>query len=173
MKTLKTVSHKKARHKKAKMAKAKIESPKRGRMAELKEILLAKRQALFGEIRKDLGEHRGTTLRGSVVLDPAEEAGIALEDAINFAAVDRRTELLKQADHALERLKEGTYGICEDCGEEISIGRLTKPCPLLSAVRGAKRNERLLPGSRERLSSSRRRFLSKRKTKGSPEGRQG
>lgn len=124
MKTLKTVSHKRAKHRKAKMAKAKTESPKRGRVAELKEILLAKRQALFGEIRKDLGEHRGTPLRGGAVLDPAEEAGIALEDAINFAAVDRRTALLKQADHALERLKEGTYGICEDCGEEISIGRL-------------------------------------------------
>jgi DnaK suppressor protein len=32
--------------------------------------------------------------------------------------------LLKKIDEALERINNGTFGICESCGEEISLKRL-------------------------------------------------
>lgn len=31
---------------------------------------------------------------------------------------------LDDIDHALERMDDGTYGICESCGKRIAVGRL-------------------------------------------------
>ena len=37
---------------------------------------------------------------------------------------DRERRLIRKIQAAIQRLDEGTYGICEDCGEDISIPRL-------------------------------------------------
>jgi len=37
---------------------------------------------------------------------------------------DREREKIRNIDEALARLEEGEYGICEDCEEEIPLGRL-------------------------------------------------
>ena len=36
----------------------------------------------------------------------------------------REQRLLKKIDQALERVEVGTFGICEDCGNEINLKRL-------------------------------------------------
>ncbi len=36
----------------------------------------------------------------------------------------RERKLLKKIDDAIEKIDNGTYGICETCGEEINIRRL-------------------------------------------------
>lgn len=36
----------------------------------------------------------------------------------------RERKLLAKIDEAIEKIDNGTYGICEACGEEISIRRL-------------------------------------------------
>ena len=36
----------------------------------------------------------------------------------------RESKLIKKIKQALERIENGTYGICESCGEEISVKRL-------------------------------------------------
>ena len=94
------------------------------RKEELQEMLLVRRQALVGKLKKELERHRGRPAQRGLGLDLAEEAGTSLEDEIGLTTASQRTELVKQIDRALERLKEGSYGICEDCGCEINIGRL-------------------------------------------------
>lgn len=37
---------------------------------------------------------------------------------------DREAKLIKKIDKALVRIQEKTFGICEDCGEEIGFKRL-------------------------------------------------
>jgi DnaK suppressor protein len=37
---------------------------------------------------------------------------------------DREHKLIKKIKKALDRIENGTFGICESCGEEISIKRL-------------------------------------------------
>jgi DnaK suppressor protein len=37
---------------------------------------------------------------------------------------DREREKLRNIDEALLKLEEGEYGICEECEEEIPLGRL-------------------------------------------------
>jgi len=39
-------------------------------------------------------------------------------------ASNRRRKLINKIDQALKRLKDGTYGYCEDTGEPIGLKRL-------------------------------------------------
>lgn len=57
-----------------------------------------------------------------------EYADIATQEsdrAFQMRIRDRERNLIKKIDQALERLDEGTFGLCERCGEEISLERLT------------------------------------------------
>ncbi|HUA34969.1 MAG TPA: RNA polymerase-binding protein DksA [Candidatus Binataceae bacterium] len=56
--------------------------------------------------------------------DPTDRA--ALESDRNFLLRmrDRERKLLGKIDEAFERLEEGSYGKCEECGNEIGIERL-------------------------------------------------
>lgn len=55
--------------------------------------------------------------------DP-EGATVAFERAQVAALVSQARDHLSQLVLALERLDEGTYGRCEQCGEEIAVERL-------------------------------------------------
>ncbi|MCL7451824.1 MAG: TraR/DksA C4-type zinc finger protein [Anaerolineae bacterium] len=43
---------------------------------------------------------------------------------LNLARRDRVESRIEDLEHALERLEEGTYGVCESCGKPIDLGRL-------------------------------------------------
>ncbi|MBI5970155.1 MAG: TraR/DksA family transcriptional regulator [Deltaproteobacteria bacterium] len=46
------------------------------------------------------------------------------ERELNLTFGDRDREKLSEIDDALERIKEGSYGACEECGEPIAEKRL-------------------------------------------------
>jgi DnaK suppressor protein len=43
---------------------------------------------------------------------------------LNLARRDRVESRIAELEHALERLEEGTYGLCESCGKPIDLDRL-------------------------------------------------
>jgi DnaK suppressor protein len=49
---------------------------------------------------------------------------IDLLQSVGIKIVDIRQEELIKMDEAERKLKEGTYGICEECGKEISEERM-------------------------------------------------
>lgn len=60
--------------------------------------------------------------RGSA--DTGDEAiGDMLAD-INLAIIDRHIKEIRDIEAAMARIKEGSFGICADCGEEIGFERL-------------------------------------------------
>jgi DnaK suppressor protein len=62
--------------------------------------------------------------RGGVGNHMADDASIMFEEE-KFVALRRNTEkMLEQVDLALERVAEGTYGICANCGKPIPPERL-------------------------------------------------
>jgi len=95
----------------------------RNKEKDLAKVLLGKRQALVKELRRELAVHWGRVHR-EPGLDLVEQAGISAEEEIGLTAFSQRTELVKQIDRTLEHLREGTYGVCEYCGDGISIERL-------------------------------------------------
>ena len=60
----------------------------------------------------------------SVFPDPLDRA--TQEDAFNLElrTRDRERKLIKKIDDALERIEQGEYGYCVDCGSDIGIHRL-------------------------------------------------
>lgn len=56
--------------------------------------------------------------------DPADRASHESEQAFTLRLRDRERKLLKKIREALTRIEDGSYGSCEECGEDISIPRL-------------------------------------------------
>jgi len=54
----------------------------------------------------------------------ADDATEVYEQAKELALHENARQLLDQVIDALDRFEQGTYGICENCGEEIDPARL-------------------------------------------------
>ena len=58
---------------------------------------------------------------------PTHPADAGIEEEVKVTdtiLLDNLSRELREIEAALERIAEGTYGICEKCGKEISEGRL-------------------------------------------------
>jgi DnaK suppressor protein len=58
------------------------------------------------------------------MLDDADAASVEIDHNLLFRIRGRETHLIKKIDEALAKIDNGTFGICDACGEEISLGRL-------------------------------------------------
>ena len=56
--------------------------------------------------------------------DPADRASLESDRSAILRIRDRERKLIAKIDAALERIEDGTYGRCEDCGEPIGVERL-------------------------------------------------
>ena len=56
--------------------------------------------------------------------DPSDRATAESELSFSHRIQERNRGLIRKIENALERVENGTYGICEECEEEISEGRL-------------------------------------------------
>tara|TARA_A100001015_G_scaffold320259_1_gene445974 strand:- start:1127 stop:1549 length:423 start_codon:yes stop_codon:yes gene_type:complete len=65
--------------------------------------------------------------------DIVDQASSLTDKSVEMRALNRSRKLLSKIDAALRRLKEGTYGFCEETGEPIGIKRLiARPIATLS-----------------------------------------
>lgn len=91
-------------------------------LKKFKDLLLERRNAIL--------QTSETISEQSVVFDPndlPDEVDLATSEtdqAISLKLRDRERILLKKIDKALEKIEEGTYGICESCDEPIGVKRL-------------------------------------------------
>ncbi|HMB16381.1 MAG TPA: TraR/DksA family transcriptional regulator [Pelovirga sp.] len=88
--------------------------------------LLKEKQRLWGEVRRELFEQIGEKLHSeySVPQDTGDSALIDLLEDTGLAVTDIRHQELLRIDDTIKRVKEGRYGLCEDCGRKIGRGRL-------------------------------------------------
>ena len=56
--------------------------------------------------------------------DPNDRATLESDRNFTLRIRDRERKLISKIDKAIERIGDETFGICEECGEEISEGRL-------------------------------------------------
>jgi len=100
--------------------------PKRIRHANLRKMLLERKRKLLAELHQDVFEKLGDEYRGEFerAMDAADVSFIDLLQSIDIKLVDIRQEDLIKMDAAERKLNEGTYGVCEECGKDISVERL-------------------------------------------------
>jgi len=56
--------------------------------------------------------------------DEMDQASLSSDMGFTLRIRDREAKLIRKITDALERLEDGTFGICEECGEDISEERL-------------------------------------------------
>src|SRR2546421_13037287 len=123
------------------------------RYIELKEMLDNRRRQIQAEVQ---GKMRGVREEGTwggklnEVLDAVESSEADIQEDLEFALIQMKSETLNKINDALHRLEQGDYGYCYDCGEEIAEKRLRalpfavrcKDCE--EAKENAEQRERLL-----------------------------
>ena len=112
-----------------------------------RETLSDMKKQLLAEIRQDLKQGREASKDEG--MDTYDLASEEREREINFILSDRDRGKLQAIEDALDRIDEGSYGICESCEAEIAEGRLvampfTRLCVQCQADREteAKQNRR-------------------------------
>ncbi|UCG05482.1 MAG: RNA polymerase-binding protein DksA [Desulfobacterales bacterium] len=75
--------------------------------------------------------------------DPTDRAALEADRNFMLRIRDRESKLIKKIKQALERIENDTYGICETCGEEITVKRL-KARPVTSQCIECKSKEEAL-----------------------------
>ena len=99
----------------------------RSRYSDLKKMLDGRRREIQAEVQ---GKMRGVRAEGTwggklnEVLDAVESAEADIQEDLEFALVQMKSETLNKINDALARLEQGNYGNCFDCGEEIGEKRL-------------------------------------------------
>ena len=92
----------------------------------LKQNLLAKREALTQAMKQQLGQSLTDEQqrRLEAAMDSGDQALVDLEREMGISLQEMRNRERQLVDEALVSLEEGNYGICAECGEEISEKRL-------------------------------------------------
>ena len=66
----------------------------------------------------------GTSDPRNQCADFIDRASAESQISFSFRVKEREGVLVRKIERALGKLEDGTFGICEECGEEISEGRL-------------------------------------------------
>ena len=78
------------------------------------EIVKANNEALYNSSLDD----------NSTSADIVDQASSYTEKNVEMRAINRQIKLITKIDQAIKKIKDGTYGFCEETGEPIGIKRL-------------------------------------------------
>lgn len=96
------------------------------RKLRLRKLLINKRDDILREAKTEIGNFvRGDNRQlVETALDDGDWSVVDLSEDLNLKKLSTHKQNLNKIDEALRKLEEGSYGICEDCGAEISEERL-------------------------------------------------
>jgi DnaK suppressor protein len=91
----------------------------------LRGVLEQRKHALLAQIDNESAEagERGSLLK-EVEASPADNASVRTLNALVSEAAEHHIAQLAIIKHALARFADGSYGLCDNCGEQIGLSRL-------------------------------------------------
>jgi len=82
-------------------------------------------QQQMDELLQDAGKTvSGMTEEKTNFPDPTDRAALESDRNFELRIRDRERKLINKIRQAIERINEGTFGLCENCEEEIGVERL-------------------------------------------------
>ena len=99
-----------------------VENMNNSKLLSIKKKLEKQRSDLLQEAEQTLLDKIGKEKESFP--DPTDQAVAELDSNFQLRLRGREQKLLKKIDEAIARIEEGTYGVCESCGENISVRRL-------------------------------------------------
>ena len=95
-----------------------------GKWKEVQQILLDMKEQTLLEIKRSIKKGSEASVGEEPTGDIYDQASSERDRELGLLLNDREREKLHSIDEALLRIAEGDYGICEECDEEIPMGRL-------------------------------------------------
>jgi DnaK suppressor protein len=91
-------------------------------LARFKKILLKEREEIVGEVKQIFESSKEMGQDG--IQDIGDEAANIYNKQVLLSLNENEQVRLKEVDEALDRIKTGSYGVCEECGGPISLKRI-------------------------------------------------
>ncbi|HVN63639.1 MAG TPA: RNA polymerase-binding protein DksA [Candidatus Binataceae bacterium] len=101
-------------------------------LKSFRKLLESRKQEILQEAERAVG-----TMNGDEVpfADPTDRATLESDRNFLLRMKDRERKLLGKIDEAFDRIEDGSYGRCEECGGDIGIERLrARPVTTLCIV---------------------------------------
>jgi DnaK suppressor protein len=95
-------------------------SPRGKLIQEIRKKLAMQHNELLSEAEKALNMLPGQT----IFPDMGDQASAEIDHSFMLCLRGREQRLLKKIEQAIEKIENGSFGICEVCGEEIGLKRL-------------------------------------------------
>ncbi|MGA3083280.1 MAG: RNA polymerase-binding protein DksA [Thermodesulfobacteriota bacterium] len=112
--------------------------------AFFKKLLQEQRKVLIQEAQKTVS---GMTDTKENFPDPTDRATLESDRNFLLRIRGRERKLILKIEEALERIEDGSFGICEKCGEDISEQRL-KARPVTTQCIDCKKREEAMEKAR-------------------------
>jgi len=92
----------------------------------LKKLLLRKRNEVVDGLENQMGRKliRETGQKIDSAMDSADQSALDMDQGIDYSLLEMKYEQYKDIADAFRKLQNKTYGLCEECGQEIDIKRL-------------------------------------------------
>jgi len=94
-------------------------------LERLRGVLEQRKQALLAQIDNESAEADArASLLNEVEASPADNASVRTLNALVSEAAEHHLAQLAIIKYALARFADGSYGLCDNCGEQIGLSRL-------------------------------------------------
>lgn len=91
-------------------------------IAKFRKILLKEREQIVGDVKQIVESSKEMGQDG--IQDIGDEAANMYNKQVLLSLNENERIRLKEVDESLDRIENGTYGICDECGGPISLKRL-------------------------------------------------
>jgi DnaK suppressor protein len=110
----------------AKKGKKSAINEEKERKEKLRRLLIKKREEIVKEAKSEITKFKTGEKKQIIetVLDDGDLSVVDLSEDISLKQLSTHREMLIKIDTALRKIDDNTYGICEECGDEISEDRL-------------------------------------------------
>jgi len=93
-------------------------------IAELKKLLVEQKQRIISSADQTRNQMHERRIIDEPEGDEADMATTETHQNLDLRIRDREGMLLDKIEKALGRIEDGTYGVCDMCGENIDVRRL-------------------------------------------------
>jgi DnaK suppressor protein len=114
---------------------------KRKDLKRFGDVLLAKKKEILRNAQRTLNQEM--TLDSDDLADEMDLASSEYLQSFTFRLRGREKVFLEKIDHALEKIRNGSFGVCEQCDDPISIRRLEARLETTLCIRCKEDQERL------------------------------
>ena len=90
-------------------------------LQKLGKQLEAMKKDIYADVEQTLSE---MNIQSGNIPDPNDRASVESDRSFELRLRGREQKLMEKIDEALSRIEDGTYGVCDECGEDITVKRL-------------------------------------------------